>query len=287
MGSNASSSKLLKKNMSQFLGSFLDPDSAQKMRETVKQWSNVKIYENIFIFPNECEAQVFRNLNTGEILWETIKFTNLRKPIPQQEELVSHLRRNDAAKWNDVFVWLSNNRSNLIGNKCQNASFVKELMLTIAKNIDVAFGAMQTRSPLRVAAEFDDTDSILTLLERGANVHQNVLHFAVANNLSKRGNINACATLLENNANIDAVGPFGWTPLMFAARHGNKKAFEFLVERGADKNRIDNNGRTASQIARMRYPFLFFYGIDLVTLFKHLLVMKIIHYFICLIVAEY
>jgi len=61
-----------KKDMLRFVGSFLNPYTSQKMRETSKQWSDVKIYENIF--PDESEVVVFRIVDTfgpREILWET------------------------------------------------------------------------------------------------------------------------------------------------------------------------------------------------------------------------
>ena len=63
----------------------MEPESAQKMRETSKQWSDVKIYENIF--SKESEVAVFRNVNTEEILWETIKFTESWEPLLNQEKL--------------------------------------------------------------------------------------------------------------------------------------------------------------------------------------------------------
>ena len=69
----------------QSYGSFLEPESAQKIKQTSKQWSDVNIYENIF--PNESKVAVFRNANTEEILWETITFTKSWTPMPQQNKL--------------------------------------------------------------------------------------------------------------------------------------------------------------------------------------------------------
>jgi hypothetical protein len=80
----------LRKDILQSSGSFLQPDSAQKMRETDKQWSDVNIYENIF--PNESNVAVFKNVHTQEILWETINFTASWTPMPKQVHLVWDLR---------------------------------------------------------------------------------------------------------------------------------------------------------------------------------------------------
>merc|ERR1712098_340499 len=146
-----SSTKLFRKDLLQLFGDFLEPDSAQKMKETTKQWSNVKIYENIF--PNESEVAVFRKLNTEEI-----------------QIYVSHLCRNDSTKWNDVFLWFAENRHKL--NKSTNKVFLKAVMLTIAENVDVTLTDRHGISPLMLAAAFDDKDSIVVLIKRGANVNQ-------------------------------------------------------------------------------------------------------------------
>jgi len=243
MTSNVSSIKLLRKDLLQFVGDFLEPDSAQKMRETSKQWSSVKIYENIF--PNESEVALLRNVNTEEIIW-------VGDTMPNQEKLVSNLRRNDSEKWNDVFLWFAGNWSELM-NKPNNKTFLKALMLAIAENVDVKLTDPLGWSPLMLAAMFDDKDSILALIKRGANVNQRnisrwtALHFAAV-----YGNIDACATLLDNNANIDAADHGGYTPLMDAANVGRKNNYKFLIKKGADQNHTDDFGRTASQLARFQ-----------------------------------
>jgi hypothetical protein len=250
--SNASSSKLLSNNLLQSVGRFLESDSAQKMRETSKQWSNVKIYENIF--PTESEAAVFRvavlrNVNTEEIIWVPVG-----EKMPNQEELVSYLRRNNSAKWNDVFLWFNENRHELIDKQSTNKLFLKTLVLAIAENVAVKFMCRKWNdeyaySPLMLAAVFDDKDSILALIKRGANVNQYHIGRKALHIAALYGNIDACATLLDNDADIDAVTSSEWTSLMYAAWCGKKNVYEFLKEKGADQTRTNNFGRTASQIA--------------------------------------
>jgi len=224
----------------QFFGDFLEPENEQKMRETSKQWSSVKIYKNIF--PNESDVAVCRNLNTEEIIW-------VGETMPNQEKLVSHLRRNDSAKWNDVFVWFVDNSYEL-KHKSTNKVFLKALMFAIAENIAVKFTNRYGHFPLMLTTAFDDKDSILALIKRHTNVNQQdnfgrtALHFA-----AHYGNIDACATLLDKDADIDAVDHDGYTPLMFAAINGEKNMYEFLIAKGAYQTLTNNNGRTASQLA--------------------------------------
>jgi hypothetical protein len=148
--------------MLQLVGRFLLPENAQKMKETSNQWTDVKIYENIF--PNDVEVAVFRDMNTEEILWETIIFTKFWKPIRNQEKLVSILRQNDAARWNDLFLWFLKNWGFLVKNfenKTHKDAFLKEIMLATTENVDFTcfFCGM---SPLLFVAALDDIDSILT-----------------------------------------------------------------------------------------------------------------------------
>jgi hypothetical protein len=250
----ASRNKLLNKDLLQFAGDFLRPESEQKMKQMNKQWNIVKIYENIF--PNYYEVAVFRNVNRGEIVWETIKFKKLWKPLLQQKELMSHLCQNDSAKWYYVFVWLIENWIYIIENKFQNdaRALLKALMRTIAETIPVKFTDPEyENSPLMIAAAFDDIDSILTLIKRGTDVNQqNKFGGTALHNAAGMGNIFACATLIEENANIDALNHGGYTSLMVAARYGKKDVFKFLIGGGADKNLVNNDGKTASQIAKFK-----------------------------------
>jgi hypothetical protein len=250
----ATRSKLLKRDMLQFSGNFLKPDSAQKLRETSKQWSDVKIYENVF--PKESMVAVLKKVNTEEILWETIQFTELWKRVPRKEELVSYLCRNDSAKWKDVFLWITENDDFLDKIISQNNPFLKKLMPAIAETVAVTFKSMrpsrfnQKLTALHLAAEFDHTDSILTLIKRGAEVNQpDDSGWRALHRPARYRNVSACAALLKNNAKIDATAFGAWTPLMIAASFGKKNAFEFLIENGADETLTDIYNKTAWQRA--------------------------------------
>merc|ERR1712098_969987 len=172
--------------------------------------------------------------------------------VPNQEILVSHLCRNDSAKWNNVFLWFVENRFELIDNKSTNKVFLKALMLAIAKNVDVTLTDWYGNFPLMLAVTFDDKDSILTLIKRDANVNQDKYGWTTVHEAAYHGNIDACATLLENDANIDAANHTGWTPLMTAAINGKRNVYKFLITKGADEIRTNNFGETAAQLANFQ-----------------------------------
>ena len=55
--------------------------------------------------------------------------------------------------------------------------------------------------------------------------------------------------LLEESAYIDAESPNGTTPLMMAARYGNGKAVQLLINEGADLHLKNHLGLSAIDFA--------------------------------------
>lgn len=81
--------------------------------------------------------------------------------------------------------------------------------------------------------------------ERGYNgVVFNALHAAASS-----GNEDIINFLLENNFDIDAQTPDGWTPLFIAARDGNTEAAKLLIFLQAGLNIKSNLGATALLMA--------------------------------------
>lgn len=72
------------------------------------------------------------------------------------------------------------------------------------------------------------------------------LHVAAAD-----GNLEAVRKELEDGANIDISNRryHDWTPLMCAARFGRAEVTKLLIERKADLNKTDFNGRTSLILA--------------------------------------
>jgi len=49
--------------------------------------------------------------------------------------------------------------------------------------------------------------------------------------------------LIENGANVNQVGYYGRTPLLYALLDNNYKVVKFLIEKDADVNQVDYKGR--------------------------------------------
>merc|ERR1712098_558444 len=179
---------------------------------------------------------VYRNVNTDEIIWEaaTVKNSDYNKrqgetrrtnsfyltvdeEIQLFNKLVLLLRRNDGTKWNDVFRWFDGYWWILQAN-AQNETFLQKLILAVTENIGLAldpqaWGPIEC-VPLCIAANFGNTDSILKLVQGGADV--------------------------------DGIY-FIWTPLMTAALKHHVSAVRLLLEKGANRNLTDRFGKTALQ----------------------------------------
>ena len=54
----------------------------------------------------------------------------------------------------------------------------------------------------------------------------------------------AAKMLIENGANINVIGNYGWTPLMVAASKGLYETSRLLIEQGADINARNTGGVT-------------------------------------------
>jgi len=96
---------------------------------------------------------------------------------------------------------------------------------------------------LHLAAQVDDADAILRLLDAGADPDQadnggeRPLMRAAAN-----GAIAAMTVLLDRGAKVDAVSNAGNTALMFAAARGQIDAVRMLIERGANTGHKNKYG---------------------------------------------
>merc|ERR1712096_68899 len=161
---------LLNADMVRFLGDYLEPESAHKMRRVSKQWNKVEIYENVS--DHHRELAVFKHKNLGKILW---KATEYKKPtifqkgmIQNKKELVTALREE---KWVDVVKWILSEKGPGFGS---NDSFTKLLKATALEK--VSLNVLRSNSTgynlLTYVMWYGDTDSMLKLLERGVDVDQ-------------------------------------------------------------------------------------------------------------------
>jgi hypothetical protein len=112
-------------------------------------------------------------------------------------------------------------------------------------------------SPLIPSVGFGDSAVIQALLQGGANVHENdsdgmtALHWAVVANHPQEEK-----AVVAAGADVNAVGHFGYTPLLYAATidFGDFETAMTLLTTGADPNINDKKGRTALAHAQ-EFPY--------------------------------
>ena len=106
-------------------------------------------------------------------------------------------------------------------------------------------------TPLLYAAWYGHVNVVRVLLEGGADVDRanadqdTALHVA-----AQYGHLDVCRLLLDWGAKVDPLNKWRFTPLHWAALLGRLSVVELLVERGADVSVKDEDGRTASDLAR-------------------------------------
>jgi ankyrin repeat protein len=109
---------------------------------------------------------------------------------------------------------------------------------------------------LHLAAAFADHETVVTLLDAGADVDQisqtpmrnQALHALLA--LSK--NADVTRLLIERGADVNAVQTAGYRPLHQAAVTGREDLVRTLLEAGADKTARCDRGKTPAEYARER-----------------------------------
>ncbi|MGY8814606.1 MAG: ankyrin repeat domain-containing protein [Gammaproteobacteria bacterium] len=134
-------------------------------------------------------------------------------------------------------------------------------------NLGGRYGARVTMggaTPLISAASVNNLDVVFALLDAGADpfiaTEQNttVLMMAAGAAASPADSFtddavvaatNIVKRLVELGANVNEVGPFGWTALHAAAYQGRNDIIKILIENGANPNIIDIFGQTPLSIS--------------------------------------
>jgi ankyrin repeat protein len=109
---------------------------------------------------------------------------------------------------------------------------------------------------LHLAAAFADRDTVVTLLDAGADVRQvsetplrnQALHALLA--LSKDAEV--ARLLIERGADVNAAQTAGYRPLHQAAVVGREDLVRLLLDAGADKSARCDRGKTPAAYARER-----------------------------------
>lgn len=102
-------------------------------------------------------------------------------------------------------------------------------------------------TPLMYLALVGDTKRAVALIEKGAQVYRlgwTPLHYAAS-----KQQLDMAQMLLSKGALVNAPAPDGTTPLMMAARSGNTKLVNVLLEQGADPTTRSLNQLSAADWA--------------------------------------
>jgi len=161
-----------------------------------------------------------------------------------------------------------------------NAPVVK-LLLERGANPNPSTNPAAESSPLIEAAMAGDAESMQLLMDRGAdiksagapafalavatkcsicielvskNLDAAASTIELASSTAALGDVNAVRLMLDHGANVNTAGPFGRTPLMYAAVSYllPLEEVKLLIERGADVNAKSASGQTALDIAKLR-----------------------------------
>jgi ankyrin repeat protein len=111
--------------------------------------------------------------------------------------------------------------------------------------------ACRATTPLMVAARSGQLDVVRALIERGALERVRELRHrdAALAGAAGGGYAEIVRALLAAGVPVDAGLP-GWSALMHAARNGQLRTAEILLDAGADLDAVSMNGKTALALAR-------------------------------------
>lgn len=145
--------------------------------------------------------------------------------------------------------------------RSESLAAIHELLLSKKTKVNQQFPLLDDITPLMLAVIQRNREIIDTLLRNGADPNlknaggASVMHFFARMNsrflassrVSDYSSIGRA--LLAAHANINDQTLTGNTPLMTAVEHGNSSAVMFLVEHGASINAVNNQGKTAYNLA--------------------------------------
>lgn len=118
--------------------------------------------------------------------------------------------------------------------------------------------AEEQHSKLFYAIENDDVDCLHQLLEEGVDANMmytgkdamgRPLVWSPLHLCSEKGREKCCQLLLSYGANIDDQDKWSQTPLMYAVLIEWRNIVSLLIEKGADLNLKERQGRTALHFA--------------------------------------
>ena len=108
------------------------------------------------------------------------------------------------------------------------------------------------QTPLELSP-FDPKPKLIKLfLEYGTSPNISVdRKFGLLGKIIELDKLEFAHWLIEYGADVNFVDKLGWVPLHYAARKGNKKIVEKLIEKEADIHRKNNKGQTPLTLAKL------------------------------------
>ena len=107
-------------------------------------------------------------------------------------------------------------------------------------------------TPLILAADNAHVDVVRVLLEGGVNAERdNTFQWTALHYAAYYGHLDVCRLLLDWGVNLGPLNTWKDTPLHLAAWRGHLSVVKLLVERGADVRLKNDQGQTASDMARI------------------------------------
>lgn len=130
------------------------------------------------------------------------------------------------------------------------ATTVEEARVLVERGHDVNGTDKEARTPLHLAARFDNVDVARFLLANGANVNAAMprgwtpLHYA-----ARHASIEMVKLLVENGANVNAAMEHGLSVAHIAAEKGRVEVIEYLAQNGVDMDAATWRGLSVIQVA--------------------------------------
>eukprot|EP00633_Aureoumbra_lagunensis_P008202 CAMPEP_0197305498 /NCGR_PEP_ID=MMETSP0891-20130614/1586_1 /TAXON_ID=44058 ORGANISM="Aureoumbra lagunensis, Strain CCMP1510" /NCGR_SAMPLE_ID=MMETSP0891 /ASSEMBLY_ACC=CAM_ASM_000534 /LENGTH=752 /DNA_ID=CAMNT_0042786587 /DNA_START=490 /DNA_END=2748 /DNA_ORIENTATION=- len=129
---------------------------------------------------------------------------------------------------------------------------VAQALINAGADLDGGF-SMAGLTPLMLAAQHNQANSIRTLISHGAQIERqahNAFSGTALSYAAVGGHLDALQTLLDAGANPQTpTRSAGVSPLALAAANGQQNAVEILLSHGADAQQIDNSGLSPLAVA--------------------------------------
>ena len=128
------------------------------------------------------------------------------------------------------------------------------LRLLVANDADLEVESRENKmTPLLLAIETNDIESLSILLDRGAKVNgKNSDNFSPLMAAAEKGQAETVRLLLARGAEVNTHDNKRLTPLMYAADNRHTEIIQLLLAKGADPNARDGKARTATMRAAIQ-----------------------------------